>query len=50
MRGRAASPTGKSVQWLGSTLFEIRDRQIAAVWVLGDLVSLDATLEANDRG
>lgn len=43
LRGRAA--TGKAVSWLAAALFRIRGAQIASVWVLGDLVALDAQLQ-----
>ena len=44
---RGYAPTGKPVQWLGAALFRIHGHQIAELWVLGDLVSLDAVLEEN---
>lgn len=44
-RGYAA--TGKAVHWLGAALFRFEGDAIAELWVLGDLVSLDAVLKAN---
>ena len=44
-RGYAAS--GKPVEWLGAALFHFCDGAIAEVWVLGDLVGLDALLKNN---
>lgn len=44
---RGHAPTGKPVQWLGAALFRARQTRIADLWVLGDLHSLDATLEKN---
>jgi predicted ester cyclase len=44
---RGFAPTGKSVQWLGAALFRVHGPLITELWVLGDLISLDATLKAN---
>jgi predicted ester cyclase len=44
---RGYPPTGTSVQWLGAALFRFEAGVIADLWVLGDLASLEATLEAN---
>jgi steroid delta-isomerase-like uncharacterized protein len=44
-RGYAA--TGKLVRWHGAALFKIREQQIAELWVLGDLISLEAALKEN---
>lgn len=44
---RGYEPTGKLVQWLGAALFRFEGDRIADVWVLGDLVRLDALLEEN---
>ena len=44
---RGYSSTGKPVQWLGAALFRTRNSMIVDLWVLGDLISLDANLEAN---
>lgn len=47
---RGYAPTGKPVQWLGAALFRFEGPAIADLWVLGDLVSLDAMLKANQAG
>ena len=49
---RGFQPTGKTVQWLGAALFTLEDSAIAQLWVLADLVGLDALLRAQaaDRG
>ena len=44
---RGHAPTGKRVQWLGAALFRIEGSQIAELWVLGDLIALDAELKSN---
>jgi predicted ester cyclase len=44
---RGYTPTGKPVQWLGAALFRFEGSAVAELWVLGDLVSLDAMLKAN---
>jgi predicted ester cyclase len=44
---RGFQPSGKSVQWLGAALFVFERNRIASLWVLGDLASLDAVLQAN---
>lgn len=44
---RGYAPTGRSVQWLGAALFKVHEQQIAELWVLGDLISLDAALGEN---
>jgi len=44
---RGYEPTGKTVEWLGAALFTTSDRRISEVWVLGDLIGLDALLQAN---
>jgi predicted ester cyclase len=44
---RSFAPTGKSVEWLGAALFRIENSHIAELWVLGDLISPDATLKNN---
>ena len=46
---RGYAPTGKQVQWLGAALFDFENGVIAKLWVLGDLVSLEALLDANMR-
>jgi len=45
---RGHPPTGKRVHWLGAALFRFEHGVIAALWVLGDLTSLDAQLAAED--
>jgi len=40
-------PTGRRVTWDGAALFHFKDGKIFKLWVLGDLVSLKAQLEAN---
>jgi hypothetical protein len=47
---RGYAPTGRSLQWLGAALFRMQGRQIAELWVLGDLVSLEADLKRNAAG
>jgi len=44
------APTGKPVQWFGAALFRIDGRSIAELWVLGDLLSLEADLKKNAPG
>ncbi|HWQ08097.1 MAG TPA: ester cyclase [Holophaga sp.] len=44
---RGFAPTGMRVEWEGAALFTFRDGLIAELWVLGDLVNLDARLRAN---
>ncbi|MBI4885653.1 MAG: ester cyclase [Acidobacteria bacterium] len=44
---RGFAPTGKAVEWEGAALFTFRDGKIAALWVLGDLASLDERLRQN---
>jgi hypothetical protein len=44
---RGYAPTGKAVQWLGAALFRIQGHQIVELWVLGDLISLEADLKRN---
>jgi hypothetical protein len=46
---RGYQPTGGLVSWLGAALFEMRGERISSLWVLGDVASLDATLEENRR-
>jgi steroid delta-isomerase-like uncharacterized protein len=43
---RGYGGTGKTVHWLGAALFRFDGERIADLWVLGDLVGLDALLEA----
>jgi len=47
---RGFAPTRKSVQWLGAALFRVEGPLIAEVWVLGDLLSLEANLRRNAAG
>ena len=44
---RGFEPTRKSVQWLGAALFRVEGTLIMELWVLGDLVSLEANLREN---
>jgi len=44
---RGYQPTGKPVHWLGAALFRFERRAIAELWVLGDLMGLEAVLKAN---
>ena len=44
---RGYAPTGKPVQWLGAALFRMDRSRIRELWVLGDLLSLEADLEEN---
>ena len=44
---RGYEPTGRPVHWLGAALFLLEGELIAELWVLGDLVGLDAVLQAN---
>ncbi len=46
---RGHPPTGKRVQWLGAALFRFEEELISELWVLGDLVGLDAVLMANAK-
>jgi steroid delta-isomerase-like uncharacterized protein len=44
---RGYPPTGTQVHWQGAALFRFEDAAIAELWVLGDLVGLDAVLKKN---
>ncbi len=44
---RGFLPTGKPVHWLGAALFQFDGPAIAQLWVLGDLLGLEAVLQAN---
>jgi predicted ester cyclase len=44
---RGHAPTGKRVHWMGAALFRLEQDRIADVWVLGDLIGLDAVLRQN---
>ena len=46
---RGYEPTGRTVHWLGAALFRLDGDLIGELWVLGDLVSLDAVLQANAK-
>ena len=39
--------TGKPIHWVGAAFFQFQNDTIAQVWVLGDLIALDALLEEN---
>ncbi len=43
---RGFPPTGRKVSWLGAALFRFEGGAIADLWVLGDLVGLDAQLSS----
>ena len=44
---RGYPPTRQPVQWLAAALFRSNGSQIAELWVLGDLISLEADLKRN---
>jgi predicted ester cyclase len=44
---RGYKPSGRPVDWLGAALFRFEDDRIRELWVLGDLVGLDALLKSN---
>lgn len=44
---RGFPPTGKPVQWSGAALFRFEGPAIAQLWVLGDVLGLEAVLKAN---
>jgi steroid delta-isomerase-like uncharacterized protein len=44
---RGHRPSGLPVQWHGAALFRFEDGHIGELWVLGDLVGLDAMLRSN---
>jgi steroid delta-isomerase-like uncharacterized protein len=44
---RGYAPTGKPIEWLGAALFRTAGPVIAELWVLGDLLSLEADLKRN---
>jgi predicted ester cyclase len=46
---RGYQPTGKPVHWLGAALFRLDGELIAELWVLGDLVGLEAMLQTNAK-
>ena len=41
------APTGKQLEWEGSTHFTFRDGRISDIWVLGDIFTLEQKLKAN---
>ena len=43
---RNFAPTGKPVHWMGAALFTFDQDRITELWVLGDLLSLDALLKS----
>lgn len=47
---RGVAPTGMFVAWEVAALFTIADGQLADIWVLGDLASLDRQLGAGPSG
>jgi predicted ester cyclase len=44
---RGFGPTGREVSWLGAALFSFEGEAIAELWVLGNLIGLDAQLRRN---
>lgn len=44
---RGYAPTGKPVQWVAATLFHVNETCIVDLWMLCDLISLDALLKEN---
>jgi predicted ester cyclase len=44
---RGFAPTGMGIEWEGAALFTFRNDLISELWVLGDLVNLDALLRKN---
>jgi predicted ester cyclase len=44
---RGHRPSGLPVRWHGAALFRFEDMRINELWVLGDLVGLDAMLRSN---
>ena len=44
---RGFPPSAKRVEWLGAALVKTQESRIAELWVLGDLISLDAILKSN---
>jgi SnoaL-like polyketide cyclase len=40
-------PSGRPVHWEGTALFRFEAERIRELWVLGDLVGLDALLKSN---
>jgi hypothetical protein len=46
---RGYQPTGRTVHWFAAALFVLDGELIAELWVLGDIVGLDAVLQANAK-
>ena len=46
---RGHQPSGLPVHWHGAALFRFEHGRIGELWVLGDLVGLDAMLRSNAR-
>ena len=46
---RGHRPSGLPVHWHGAALFRFEHGRIGELWVLGDLVGLDAMLRSNAR-
>jgi predicted ester cyclase len=44
---RGRRPTGRPLHWEGAALFRFEAARIRELWVLGDLVGLDALLRSN---
>jgi predicted ester cyclase len=44
---RGYGPSGRAVHWEGAALFRCEAGRIRELWVLGDLVGLDALLKSN---
>jgi predicted ester cyclase len=44
---RGYRPSGLPVHWEGAALFSFEDGRIRELWVLGDLIGLDAMLKSN---
>jgi predicted ester cyclase len=44
---RGYQPSGRPVHWGGAALFRFEASRIRELWVLGDLVGLDAVLKSN---
>jgi len=44
---RGYQPSAQPVQWEGAALFKFEAERIRELWVLGDLIGLDALLQSN---
>jgi len=42
-------PTGRQISWQGAAFFTVRNDKIGAIWVLGDLVSLEQQMGTAGR-